>query len=134
MLEDRDIDAYTTDLTPDQASAVREIRAVIAVHAPFLDETVNEGRWLNGLLFYSVGETMVLALGPKGTTKSVFHMMPYYASPTLQARHGDALSRFLTGKSCITFARYEDLPAGVVPDIVASGAPVMRDQILGRDR
>jgi hypothetical protein len=134
MMSGPEFDRHVADLSPDQASALREIRAVMAAHAPFLDESVNEGRWLNGLVFYSVVGTMVFAMGPRGKSKTVFHMMPYYGSPVLQERHAGDLSPFLTGKSCIAFRRYEDLPDGVLADIVASGAPVMRDLILGRVR
>jgi hypothetical protein len=134
MINGHDFDRYVADLSADQASALTELRAVMAGHAPFLDEAVNQGRWLNGLIFYSVVDTMVFAMGPRGKSKTVFHMMPYYGSPVLQERHRDELTPFLTGKSCITFRRYQDLPAGVVTDIVASGAPVMRDLILGQVR
>ena len=119
-----ELGAYVADLHEDQAAAVLGLHALVTAAAPDLGVAVNDGKWLRGLIFFSAGPNMVYAVGPKGTTKTVFHMMPFYGSPVLQERHGPALAPFLTGKSCITFRRFDDLPAEALTDIVGRGTPV----------
>jgi len=72
-------------------------------------------------VFYSADGQMIYAIGPKGKTKTTLHMMPYCGSPVLQERHGKALSTFLTGKSCIAFRRYCELPLEALTDIICRG-------------
>ena len=128
-MTDDEFEGFLADCSDDQVTSLRGLRSLIEQNAGGLDEGVNTGRWLNGFVFYSAHGQMIYAIGPKGKTKSTLHMMPYYGSPVLQERHGEALSTFLTGKSCIAFRRYSELPLDALTDIVRRGTPVMIDMI-----
>ena len=130
-MTDHEFEVYLSGLTADQRESLRALRSLIGRHASGLEETVNAGRWLNGLVFYSFAGQMVYAIGPKGSTKTTFHMMPFYGSPELQERHGAVLAPFLTGKSCIAFRRLADLPVYALEDILRTGTPALRPRMSG---
>lgn len=124
-MTDEEFEGYLQGFSDDQVDALRQLRLLITKNCDGLQESINQGRWLNGFIFYSAAGQMVYAMGPKGTTKTTLHMMPFYGSPALQERHREALSDLLTGKSCIAFRSYSELPLDAVTDILRSGTPVM---------
>jgi hypothetical protein len=127
MLTEEQIAAYLEPLTAEQSEAIRAIRLRIAEHNPSLVEAIDEGKWFRGLLTYTMPDgTFVYALGPRAGGQTTFHMMPYYASAELQARHAAALKPLLTGKSCIQFARYSQVPEDALCDIIGSASKVMQ--------
>ena len=128
-MTDEEFDDYLVEFTDDQIDSLRHLRLLIGQNADGLNEHVNTGRWLTGFVFYAALGQMIFAIGPRGKTKTTFHMMPYYGSPALQERHRDALSPFLTGKSCIAFRKYSDLPHDALSDIVRRGTPVMIEML-----
>ena len=131
-MTDDEFEQYLVDFSDDQVASLRNLRDLINQNAEGLEEFVNTGRWLNGFVFYAAFGQMIYAIGPKGKVKTTFHMMPYYGSPTLQARHGDTLSRFLTGRSCIAFRNYLELPLDALTDIILRGTPVMVEMMEAR--
>lgn len=119
MLSDDVIDEYLKPLSPEQAQAIRSVRALVLEGAPSLVEAIDQGKWFTGLLTYNTPDgVFVFALGPRSGGSTTFHMMPYYASGALQDRHGAPLRKLLSGKSCIRFKRYSDVPDGVLQDII----------------
>ena len=124
-MNDDEFEDFLEGCSEDQSDSLRELRLLIRANAEGLQETVNSGRWLNGSVFYTADGQMIYAIGPKGKTKTTLHMMPYYGSPFLQERHGEALATFLTGKSCIAFRRFSELPLDALTDIIGRGTPVM---------
>lgn len=133
-MTDDEFDSFLLACSDDQVAALRELRSLIRRNCDGLDETLNSGKWLKGFVFYSTSGQMIYAMGPKGKGLTSLHLMPYYGSPTLQERHGAALSQFLTGKSCIAFRRYSDLPVDALTDIIGKGTPVMVRMLQERAR
>ena len=125
-MDDGEFEEYLAPCGDDQVAGLRFLRDLVQTHGGGLDESVNTGRWLEGFVFYSTAGQMVYAMGPKGKSKTTFHMMPFYGSTALQERHGPALAPFLTGKSCIAFRNVTELPTDALVDIVARGTSVMR--------
>ena len=124
-MTDDEFGAWLAGRTEDQCAAMGWLRSLVRAHAPDLDESVNPDRWLAGFVFYRAFGQMVFAIGPKGKTKTTFHMMPYYGSPVLQERHGAALAPFVTGRSCIAFRTAGEVPADALVDIIERGTPVL---------
>ncbi len=132
MLTDTELKEYIAALTQDQAEAIQAIRRLVVRQNPTLEEQVDAGKWYTGLLVYSApGLGTLFALGPRPKGFTTFHMMPYYGSTALQQRHGAALKRFLTGKSCIKFKRYADLPEDALRDITGRAAEVVTTALEG---
>ena len=121
MLSDEALADYLATCTQEQSGSITEVRSLILDHCPDLVEVVDEGKWFGGLLTYSTNERMFLyALGPRSGGFTTFHMMPYYGSPALKERHEGVLKGFLTGKSCIKFKRFSDVPEASIRDILSS--------------
>ncbi len=131
-MTDDEFAAWLDGRSDDQVTAMRWLRRIVVDHSGGLDEYVNTGRWLEGFVFYGMHDQMVFAIGPKGKTKTTFHMMPYYGSPVLRERHGPVLAPFVTGKSCIAFGRVGDVPREALTDIVGRRTPVMRAMLEQR--
>src|SRR5579863_6637243 len=111
MLTAETFQEYLNPLTPSQREAVTQMRKLIFEICPDLVEEIDQGKWFGGLLVYKTPDDIfAYALGPRGAGSTTFHMMLYYSSSELQKRHGAALKKFLTGKSCIRFQNFADLP------------------------
>lgn len=121
MLSDQAIKQYLEPLNPDQTEGITAIRRLIFEYIPSAVEAIDEGKWSGGLLTYNRPDGVFLyALGPRKDGSTTFHMMPYYALPDLQKRYGNDLKKFLTGKSCIKFKRFSDLPQDALRGILGS--------------
>lgn len=123
---------YTEGLSVEQAETITVLRDLVSRHAAELVEAVNEGRWLSGYIFYTAEGAMIFAVGAKAGNKTAFHMMPYYGSQALRAKHEAALSPYLTGKSCATFANSCQVPVTAIADIISRGTPRMIEMIGNR--
>ena len=120
MLES-EFDAWLATASFDQTTSIRQLRRLILENSRGLQESINRGKWLAGYIFYSHNSKMIYAIGAKKGKKVSFHMMPYYGSPTLQAKYGKALEKFQSGKSCIEFVNFSDLPESALVAIIRSG-------------
>ncbi len=122
MLPKETIKSYLKLLSAEQSGSIMAIRALLSTNAPTLVEQVDEGKWFKGLLTYTLPSgQFAFALGPRASGFTTFHMMPYYGSKELQERHGPTLKKFLSGKSCIKFKNYTDLPEECLVDIITKG-------------
>lgn len=121
MLETEKIDDYLAPMTGTQATSIRAIRQLIVELNPELIEEIDTGKWFGGkLVYYTPDRIQVFALGPLSDGFSTFHMMAYYGSPALQERHGADLKKLLTGKSCIKFKEFSQIPDAAIRDIIAA--------------
>jgi len=123
---------YTAGLSDSQAETMTLIRDLVTSNAPELDESVNDGRWLPGYLFYTAEGSMIFALGAKAGNKTAFHMMPYYGSAALREKYHAALDPFLKGKSCATFANPSQVPVDAIANIISRGTPKMIEILRNR--
>jgi hypothetical protein len=122
MLPQETIMEYLEPLTAEQAGSISAMRALLATHASSLVENIDDGKWFKGLLTYCLPSgRFAFALGPRANGSTTFHMMSFYESKKLQERHGLPLKRFLSGKSCIRFRHYADLPEDSLIDIISVG-------------
>ena len=128
-MNDVDFTAWLTTCGNRQVKAISSMRKLIKENTNNLEETVNQGKWLHGYIFYSHQSQMIFALAPRGTTKTTLHMMPFYGSKELQLRHQNALAPFLTGKSCIAFKDFSELPLENLQNIVKEGTKKFLDRV-----
>ncbi len=125
-LSTQQLNEYLAPLTANQVEAITKLRSLILEYNPTLQESIDTGKWFGGMLTYTTPTSMfVYALGPRKNDHTAFHMMPYYASPDLQQKHGQALKKILSGKSCIKFARYDEIPLDAIRDILTNAPSVM---------
>jgi len=121
MLDDKTFDDYLSPNSEDQRDSIAAVRQLIHERCPALVEAIDEGKWFGGLLTYHTeGGMFLYALGPRAGGFTTFHMMPFYGSAVLRERHEANLKKFLTGKSCIKFKRFSELPEASIRDILDS--------------
>lgn len=129
-MTDDEFDTWLKEFSRDQILSLSALRSLILKYTDELIESISEGKWLHGFVFYSIDSKMVYAIGPKGKSKTTLHMMPYYGSLVLQERHQAALSPFLSGKSCLAFQKYSDIPIDSLINILDEGTPTFLRTII----
>ena len=119
MLSVQEIDAYLAGKTEDQKASIRKVRELIVELNTYLVEEIDTGKWFGGMLtYYTEDRINVFALGPLTGGFTTFHMMAFYGSPALQAQHGVALKKLLSGKSCIKFKDFSEVPEPALRGVI----------------
>jgi hypothetical protein len=125
---------YLEPLDTNQAESVRLLRQLLQECEPDLNEAVCADKWYGGLLVYTAANGYpIYALGPRSAGKTTLHMMPYYGSSVLQERHGAALKKFASGKSCLMFVSASELPLDAIRDICTGGSQKLLGALKERD-
>jgi len=117
VLSDEVIADYLKPLETQQVECIKLIRGMIVEICPTLTEEIDTGKWFGGMLTYYADGIFMYALGPRAGGKSTLHMMAYYMSSELHAKHGEAFKKILSGKSCILFKTIDELPVESIKDI-----------------
>jgi hypothetical protein len=87
-LQPVDIDGFLAGATQGQQAIVRSLREILTQRADGLTERVNDGKWLNGYLFFDGPDgQMVFAIGLTAGSSVTLHLMPFYGSGELQDRY-----------------------------------------------
>ncbi len=130
MLTNEEFATYLNPFTESQRNAISELKKLINKFAPNLEEQIDNGKWYKGLITYKTPDgNFVYAVGPRTGGFTTFHMMPYYASGELQTHYGAELKKFLSGKSCIQFKQFSDIPKEALIDIIKQGPRIMTDAL-----
>lgn len=99
----------------------------IRKYAPELTEQAGTSKWTDGhTVFFDPATTpdqFVFMVGALKNGKVTWHLMPMYGVPELKERWTEALKPFASGKSCIHFRQFNELPQDALQDIVKHGAP-----------
>ena len=133
-LSTEQISEYLGKVDENQAESIQILRSLVLQCEPDLDEQVCTDKWYGGLLVYNDPKGYsVYALGPRANGKTTFHMLPYYCSATYHERHGVALKKFLSGKSCLLFKHARELPLDSIKDILTGGASNVAKALAQRD-
>ena len=119
------------DATDQQAAEIDRVRAFIRDNAPDLIETAGDSRWTEGkILFrFESDEPGMYAymVGPLKNGKVSWHLMPLYAVESIRDACEAALKPFITGKSCIAFQHFDDLPLEALTTLVRDGTPLFHE-------
>lgn len=110
---------------------IDKVRAFIHKHAPQLTEQPGSTKWTDGhCVFVDNSETAdqyIFMVGALKNGKVTWHMMPLYGLPEIQKRWADDIKPFVSGKSCIQFSKFDELPEPALMDIVKNGTPQFSD-------
>jgi len=133
-LTDDQFSEYLLAADSNQSNSIRILRSFLLECEPNLHESICTDKWFNGLIVFSMENgTMVYALGPRSGGKTTFHMMPYYCNATMQQRHGEALKKFMTGKSCLSCKDASELPFDALREIVTGGTANVQKALAALD-
>ena len=75
------------------------------------------------MILYSAGKPMKYGLGSMKDYMSL-HVMPMYGAPHIYNKYKRLLSSAKFQKGCINFKTLEDMPPGVVKELITDCAPV----------
>ena len=61
--------------------------------------------------------------------KVTWHMMPMYGVTEMKEKWSDSLAPYVSGKSCINFKTFSELPEDALLDIVQNGTPMFKKEM-----
>ena len=124
---------YRHNPNPSTLAEIDKTRRFICEHAPELIEQDGSSKWTDGhRVFYDPDESAdqyTFMVGALKNGNVTWHMMPIYAVSELKERWATSLQPFLSGKSCIQFKTFAELPQDALEDIVRNGTPAFQ-QVL----
>jgi len=104
---------------------INKTLSFIRQHTTGLLEHEGYTKWTQGQIVFSdkIEEqlTFVYMVGALKTGKVTLHIMPYYAVESLREKWSEALNPFISGKSCINFNKFSDLPETAISNILMEG-------------
>ncbi len=127
---DKTVAEYIASLTPEQATVIRKMRAMIRKNLPrgyqesmdwgIISYVIPISRYPST---YNRQPLAYLALGAKKNYFSL-HLMACYGNPTLMKKFESAYRKsgkqLDMGKACLRFKKIEDLPLELIADTIAS--------------
>ncbi len=119
------------ETTDQQDETIDRVRAFIREHAPDLIETGGDSRWTVGNILFRYESDApgmyAYMVGPLKNGKVSWHLMPLYAVESIREKCSEPLKPFISGKSCIQFARFDDLPLETLRLLVTDGTPLFKE-------
>lgn len=113
-----------------QQAQIDKIVDLVTKLAPDLELIPGNSKWSEGNLVFrypgSDDGVYAFMLGALKNGKTTFHMMPYYGLPDMRAKYDEVFKPFISGKSCINFKNYDDLPLNALEDVVENGTPAFK--------
>jgi hypothetical protein len=110
-----------TTPTAKQQQEISKVIELINKHAPNLTQKDGDSPWTKGKTIFCFADSKpgdyVYMVGALANGKVTFHLMPMYGNKAYQS----SLTKFITGKSCIEFENYQDLPEDVIIEILEKG-------------
>lgn len=121
---------------PSQQTLV-EIEATLAFirkHQAELVELPGDSKWTSGYKVFrydSDGEGLyTFMVGALKNGKVTWHIMPLYGVTEIKDKWLDQLQPFVSGKSCINFKKFSDLPEDALIDIVKRGSKLFKEVMI----
>lgn len=125
---------YKNAPSQDTLAEIERVLAFIRKHSQGLIEKSGDSKWTHGYCLFCNKEDApgfyTHMVGALKNGKVTWHIMPLYGVAELKEKWPDALKPFVSGKSCIQFNRFSDLPHDAILDIVQRGGPLFREVML----
>lgn len=117
----------------DTLAEIEKTCQYIRDRAPQLSEQAGSSQWSDGHVVFvdpvSTPDQYIYMIGALKNGKVTWHMMPMYGVSEIKERWSDTLQPFVSGKSCIQFKAFDELPTDALDDIVRNGTPAFQ-QVL----
>ena len=111
------------------SSTLKEINlclAFIRKHAPDLIEVEGDSKWTKGNVIFREDfdkpGMYTFMLGALANGKVTLHLMPLYGIKSLKDKYTTEFKSVSSGKSCIAFKYFNDLPLSALQDIIENGS------------
>ena len=127
------VEAYLAELPADRRQVVQQVREVVLAHLP--KGYVEAMNW--GMISYEIplelypdtynGRPLAYAALAAQKNHYSIYLMNIYGDPEAEARLREAFvetgKKLDMGKSCVRFRKLENMPLGVIGEIIASTPP-----------
>lgn len=125
---------YKNDPSQDTLTEINKVLSFIRQHAKGLIEKPGDSKWTEGNCLFSFEDDQpgfyTFMVGALKNGKVTWHMMPMYGVVDMKKKWGKELSPFTSGKSCIQFKKFDDLPREALLDIVKNGTAMFQQVML----
>ena len=105
----------------------------IRKHAPELIEKEGDSKWTSGHRVFAFKDDepgmYTFMVGALKSGKVTWHIMPMYGVAEMKNRWSQVLSPFVSGKSCIQFKSFNELPLEALEDIVSNGTVLFQKEM-----
>ncbi|BCE03080.1 hypothetical protein [Marinicellulosiphila megalodicopiae] len=116
---------YKNSSSPEILKQMSLCAQFISKHAPELIELEGDSKWTQGNLLFRFPEDeqgfYAFMLGALASKKVSLHIMPLYGIEHFRVKYEQAFKPFISGKSCIQFSKFNDLPQKALLDVVKNG-------------
>lgn len=124
---------YRNAPNEDTLREIEKTVSFIRKHSKNLVEKPGDSKWTEGHLVFAFQDDApgmyAHMVGALKNGKVTWHMMPMYGVSEMKEKWSDVLAPFVSGKSCINFKQFEDLPAEALLDIVQQGTPLFKQEM-----
>lgn len=125
---------YKNDPDPLTLIEIDKTLTFIRTYAHSLEEQPGNSKWTTGNRIFSYAEDKpgiyVYMIGALKNGKVTWHMMPMYGLEEMRDKWSKRLRPFVSGKSCIQFRKFDDLPIDATTDIVSNGTDLFKQVMV----
>jgi hypothetical protein len=124
---------YKNNPNPETLLEIENTLQFIRQHSIDLVEKEGDSKWTQGHTVFAFDDDdpgmytfMVGALKNGAVT---WHMMPMYGVSEMKEKWTESLAPYVSGKSCINFKRFSELPQEALRNIVSNGTPLFQKEM-----
>jgi len=124
---------YKNNPNAETLKQIEDTIKFIRQHSKNLTEKPGDSKWTDGhcVFCFANDEPGMYAymVGALKSGKVTLHMMPMYGVAEMKEKWSEDLKPFVSGKSCINFKSFEDLPIAALLDIVQRGTGMFKEEM-----
>lgn len=121
---------YKNNPNKETLVEIEKTLSFIRKHDKSLLEKPGDSKWTNGhtVFCFENDEPGMYThmIGALKSGKVTWHMMPMYGVTEMKDRWSNEMSPFVSGKSCINFKTFDELPIEAIENIVSEGGPLFK--------
>jgi len=124
---------YKNSPSPQTLLEIEKTLNFIRQHSKNLVEKPGDSKWTLGQTVFAFPDNKsgmyTYMVGALKSGKVTWHMMPIYGVTLMKEKWQESLASFKSGKSCIQFKSFDELPSDAITDIVRNGTPLFKTEM-----
>jgi hypothetical protein len=124
---------YKNAPNPITLNEIEKTLSFIRKNAKGLIEKPGDSKWTKGHTVFAFPEDgpglYTYMVGALKSGKVTFHVMPMYGVAEMKEKWTQVLAPFTSGKSCLNFDKFGDLPKDALLDITKNGTGLFKKEM-----